>query len=234
MDMLVAAAIHDAKNALNALGVWLDEAQRECGSQSSSPALARAKAIASTLSGQLVELLALYRASDGSLRMAVEDQHLEDFLADVMAELDESRAIVKQTEENSDGSAAIAIDTDFAAAGEVDAWAFDAYLVKFALLDALRNALRHARQRVNFSFALEPGGGIRFSIADDGDGYPESILRSGNLASTEMTAGSSGLGLSFAHLIAARHATPAGQHGRLELGNDGLDQRGARFSLILP
>ncbi len=234
MDMLVAAAIHDAKNALNALGVWLDEAQRECASQSSSPALARAKAIASTLSGQLVELLALYRANDGSLRLAVEDQHLEDFLADVMAELAESRAIVKQTQDSSQVTAEIAIDTDFAVASEVGAWAFDAYLVKFVLLDALRNALRHARQRVRFSFALESGGGIRFSIADDGDGYPKTILHSGNLASTEMTAGSSGLGLSFAHLIAARHATPAGLHGRLELSNDGLDQHGARFSLILP
>jgi len=234
MDVLVAAAIHDAKNALNALGVWLEEAQRECASQPASPALARAKTIASTLSGQLVELLALYRAGDGSLRLAVEDQYLEDFLADLMAELAESRAIVTQTQDAPEGGAAIAIDTDFTAAGEIGAWAFDAYLVKFVLLDALRNALRHAKQRVCFTLALEPGGGIRFSITDDGDGYPDAILRSGNQASTEMTAASSGLGLSFAHLIAARHATPAGLHGRLELANDGLGKSGARFSLILP
>lgn len=234
MDILVAAAIHDAKNALNALGVWLDEAQRECASQPSSPALARAKAIASTLSGQLVELLALYRAGDGSLRLAVEDQHLEDFLADVLAELAESRAIVTQTRDAPEGESAIVIDTDFAVANEVSAWAFDAYLVKFVLLDALRNALRHARQHVRFSLSLEPGGGIRFSIADDGDGYPDAILRNGNPPSTEMTAASSGLGLSFAHLIAARHATPTGLHGRLELGNEGLGKNGARFSLILP
>ncbi|MBI3522930.1 MAG: HAMP domain-containing histidine kinase [Betaproteobacteria bacterium] len=232
MDVLVAAAIHDAKNALNTLGVWLDEAQRECASPTPSPALARAKAIASTLSGQLVELLALYRAGDGSLRLAVEDQHLEDFLADLMAELDESRAILTQTGDTPEN--AIVIDTDFAVANEVNAWAFDAYLVKFVLLDALRNALRHARRQVRFSLAAAPGGGIRFSIADDGDGYPEAILRNENRPATEMSAASSGLGLSFARLIAARHATPAGLHGRLELGNDGLGKNGARFSLFLP
>ena len=228
MDTLVAAAIHDAKNALSSLGVWLDEAQRECEAQASSPALMQAKAITATLSGQLVELLALYRAGQGNLRLAVEDQHLGDFLADLMAELAASRPL-----DNNDNAPAIAIETDFAFAEENAAWAFDAYLVKFVLLDALRNALRHAKQRIRFAIAAEPGGGIHFSIADDGDGYPPEILRNEE-GSSAMSASSSGLGLSFARLIAARHATPSGQHGRLELANDGLGNRGARCSLILP
>jgi len=227
MDTLVAAAIHDAKNALSSLGVWLDEAQRECEAQGSSPALMQAKAITATLSGQLVELLALYRAGEGNLRLAVEDHHLGDFLAELMAELAASRPL-----ENNGNPAAIAIETDFAFAEENSAWAFDAYLVKFVLLDALRNALRHAKQRIHFSIAAEAGGGIRFSIADDGDGYPPETLR--NEANTTMSAKSSGLGLSFARLIAARHATPSGQHGRLELTNNGLGSSGARCSLVLP
>ena len=225
MEILLAAAIHDAKNALNSLGVWLDTAQSECGGP--SPALEQAKSIAATVSGQLVELLALYRAGEGSLRMAVEDQHLEDFLADLIAELSATR-----TTDGAEGAAAPSIQTDFAAATELGAWAFDAYLVKFVLLDALRNALRHARQRIQISVAAESGGGIRFSVADDGDGYPDSILRAEGTA--KMTADSSGLGLSFARVIAERHATPAGRHGRLELANDGLGKGGARLSLILP
>lgn len=225
MEILVAAAIHDAKNALSSLGVWLDKAQRE--SAKPSQALTQAKAITATISGQLVELLALYRAGEGSLRMAVEDHHLEDFLTDLMAELSDTLPM-----ENDDGATAPAIETDFGAASDIDAWAFDAYLVKFVLLDALRNALRHARRQIRFSVAAEPGGGIRFSIADDGDGYPDAILRAES--NTEMSAQSSGLGLNFGRLIAARHATPAGRHGRLELANDGLGKGGARLSLILP
>ena len=225
MEILLAAAIHDAKNALNSLGVWLDKAQRECGGQSA--ALNQAKAITATISGQLVELLALYRAGEGNLRMAVEDQHLEDFLTDLMSELSAT-----PNTDGTDGGAVPSIETDFAAAREIDAWAFDAYLVKFVLLDGLRNALRHARRQILFSVAAEPGGGIRFNIADDGAGYPDSILRAESTA--KMTPESSGLGLSFARVIAERHATPAGRHGRVELANDGLGAGGARLSLILP
>ncbi|MFA6312997.1 MAG: ATP-binding protein [Sterolibacterium sp.] len=225
MEVLLAAAIHDAKNALNSLGVWLDKAQLECGGQ--SPALIQAKAVTATISGQLVELLALYRAGEGNLRMAVEDQYLEDFLSDLMAELSATRPV-----EDAEGGAARSIATDFAAAKDIGAWAFDAYLVKFVLLDALRNASRHAREQIRFSIAEEPGGGIRFDVADDGAGYPEEILRAESTA--KMTPESSGLGLSFARVIAERHATPAGRHGRVELANDGLGKGGARLSLILP
>ena len=225
MEILLAAAIHDAKNALNSLGVWLDKAENECGGK--SPALTQAKAVTASISGQLVELLALYRAGEGSLRMAVEDQHLEDFLSDLMSEL----AATGGTD-GADGISAQSIETDFAAAREIDAWAFDAYLVKFVLLDGLRNALRHAKGKIRFGVTAEPGGGIRFSIADDGDGYPDSILRAES--TSKMTPESSGLGLSFARVIAERHATPAGRRGRLELANDGLGSGGARLSLVLP
>lgn len=225
MEVLLAAAIHDAKNALNSLGVWLDKAQQECGGQSSS--LIQAKAVTATISGQLVELLALYRAGEGNLRMAVEDQYLEDFLSDLMSELASTRPA-----DDADGGAARSMETDFAAAKDIGAWAFDAYLVKFVLLDGLRNALRHARERIHFSIAEEPGGGIRFDIADDGEGYPDEILRAESTA--KMTPESSGLGLSFARVIAERHATPAGRHGRVDLANDGLGKGGARLSLILP
>ncbi len=234
MDALVATAIHDAKNSLNALGVWLAKARIEFETKDEfspaahSPSLARATAITATLTGQLVELLALYRAGEGSLRLAIEDHFLADFLADLMGELAESDP----------NEAGIVIDTDFTLAAEIGAWAFDAYLVKFALLDTLRNALRHAQKQIRFSLSRETGGGIRFRIEDDGEGYPPEMLSNANSAGTEsvaaMSAGSSGLGLRFAHLIATRHATPAGSHGWLLLANDGLGKGGASFSMILP
>ena len=210
MDSFVAAAIHDAKNALNVLNAWLGEARRDC----TSPALAQAQEVAGRVSAQLVELLTLYRAEQGTLRLAVEDHYLDDLLADVMTEL-------------APPPGAVAIDTDFGAAADIGAWALDAYQVKFVLLDALRNALRHAASRVRFAIAAEPGGGIRFSVADDGPGYPAEILAGGTGA---MNGSSSGLGLSFAHLVAERHTTPAGACGRVELTN----ADGANFALILP
>lgn len=211
MDSLVAAAIHDAKNALNMLNVWLATAKRECP----SPALDQAQAVAGRVSAQLVELLALYRSDQGTLRLAIEDQYLEDFVADVIAELGPT------------ADDRVTVETDFSAAAELGSWAFDAYQVKFVLLDALRNARRHAAAQVRFTLAAEPGGGVRFTVADDGPGFPTEILAGGG---GTMAEGSSGLGLSFARLIAERHATPSGRRGRIEMGNDG----GARFSLVLP
>lgn len=234
MDALVAAAIHDAKNELSALGVWITEAQREFAacSPTPSPALNRAMAVATTLSGQLVELLALYRAGEGSLRLAVEDHYLDDFLADLIDELNQSRPVAQDSEGDATEGGDLQLTTDFRATAQIGTWAFDAYLVKFALLDALRNALRRARQRVRLSFAAAEGGGVRFEVEDDGPGYPDQVLRDGG--ALQMSTSSSGLGLTFARLIAARHATPAGRHGRLELSNDGMAAGGARFSLILP
>lgn len=236
MDNLVAVAIHDAKNTLNALGVCLEEAKRDFAGRpdsaakvaAQSPALARATAIAAKLSSRLVELLALYRAGENCLHLSIEDHRLADFVADVMEELAESQV----------GERQIVIETDFPATAEIGEWAFDAYLVKFALLDALRNAQRFARQRIRFSLVRQPGEGIRFRVEDDGEGYSQAILRSnetGDMPSPEaMTDAGSGLGLRFARTIAASHATPEGGRGRLELANDGFSCGGASLVMVLP
>jgi signal transduction histidine kinase len=213
MDAIVAAAIHDAKNGLNALNTWLAAAERE----HPSSALTEARAVATRVGAQLVELLALYRANEGSLRLAIDDHDMGDFCADVLAEL------------TLPAGSSLRVEQDLAIAGELGAWAFDAYQVKLVLLDALRNAARHARTVIFLSLRREVGGtgGLCFEVRDDGEGFAPEILAG---AATTMDAGSSGLGLRFARLIAERHATPDGRCGRVDLKNDG----GAVFRLILP
>lgn len=210
MDSLVAAAIHDAKNGLTALNTWLAEAQREYP----SPALDEARIVANRVVAQLVELLALYRESEGSLRLAIDDRDLTDFCADVCEEF----ALPP--------GSTLELKTDFTAAGAIGVWAFDAYQVKLVLLDALRNAARHANAMIRFSIG-KAAGGICFVVADDGPGFPAEVLQG---AETVMDSGSSGLGLRFAHLIAQHHATPAGRRGHVDLLNEG----GASFRLCLP
>jgi len=206
VDHLIAAAIHDAKNSLSSLGVWLDKARGE----HDSAALHHAADLAARVNAQLVELLALHRAGEGSLRLAIADHNLADFLADLQTELPPGAERVLQV----------------ANADSLGEWAFDAYLVKFVLLDALRNALRHAHARVKLSAVIEVGH-LHFRIEDDGPGFPAAVLQG---EQGVMSTHSSGLGLSFARIIAERHATPDGRHGRIELHNDS----GARFCLVLP
>lgn len=212
MDALVAAAIHDAKNALMALDTQLAEAA--CRPASADfPAM---RAGTARIAAQLTELLTLYRAQNGALRLAIDDHDLADFIDDLVAELGPPPA-------------GIALVVDQGAAARLGAWAFDAYLTKLALLDALRNALRHARSQVTLALGSPVGGGISFIVGDDGPGYPADVLGSGPVAST---GGGTGLGLAFARLIAARHATPNGRHGRVELAN--RPEGGARLEFILP
>ncbi|MDP1526596.1 MAG: sensor histidine kinase [Rhodocyclaceae bacterium] len=209
IDALVAAAIHDAKNALMALDTQLGEIER----RPASADFAAARATTSRIAGQLAELLTLYRAQGGQLRLAIDDHDLHDFIDDLLTELGPLPA-------------GITLDVERSAAATLGSWAFDAYLVKLALLDALRNALRQARAHVTLTLQAAPQGGICFEVADDGPGFPAAILGGENAASTQGT----GLGLSFARLIAERHATPAGKHGHVALAN----RPGASFTLTLP
>jgi len=210
LDPLVAAAIHDAKNALMALDTQLAEMQRRPASadfQSTRGTITR-------IASHLTQLLTLYRAQGDQLRLAIDDHDLSDFIDDLVTELGPLP----------DG---LTLTVDRAAISKMGAWAFDAFLVKLALLDALRNALRHARASVTISLSTQTQGGIFFSVSDDGPGYPELVLIG---AITSSGGEGTGLGLTFARLIAARHATPAGHHGHVELTNT----PGATLRLYLP
>lgn len=212
MNALIAAAIHDAKNALHAVCAQLTRA----AAAAPSAELAEAQALAARVDAQLVELLAIYRASEGHLQLAIADHDLSDFIEELRIEPLGGDKVVPSFEMDE--------------ARRIGVWAFDAYLVKLVLLDALRNALRHACGRVVCDVRPGEKGGIEFRVRDDGPGYPAEVLAG---ADTAMEADSSGLGLLFARLIASRHATPDGRHGALELSNAGLDG-GACLRLCLP
>lgn len=209
-DPLVAAAIHDAKNVLLALDTQLAAAEQ----RPADVDFPQMRSTVGRLAGQLAELLTLFRAQNGQLRLAIDDHDLTDFLDDVRTEL---------------GSlpAGIVLSVETGPAALLGAWAFDAYLVKLALLDALRNAGRHARARIALVLSQPQDGGICFTVADDGPGYPQAALENADIAAS---GSGTGLGLSFVRLIAARHATPGGKHGRVKLENS----PGATLKIFLP
>lgn len=210
IDSFVAAAIHDAKNALLVVDTQLAEAQR----QPASADLAGARDRLARIAARLAELLALYRAAQGHLQLAIDDHDLADFLDDVVTEFGPLPSSLSLTIER--GPAA-----------QCGAWAFDAYLVRLVLLDALRNARRHAATRITLAVTKPPAGGLAFVVTDDGPGFSPALLAGAEAVSGD---GSSGLGLAFARLIATRHAVPGGRHGQLELAN----RPGACLTLTLP
>ncbi len=214
MQALIANAIHDLKNNLHVLNSWLGEAER----QAPSDPLAQARALATHVNAQLVELLAVYRESEGSLRLNIDDRDLRQFIEELQIE-----PLLPPGRE-------VSVRYEVAAMDELSAWAFDAYQIKLVLLDALRNAVRHARSSVVFSLRPTTNGGLEFAVSDDGAGFPEEVL-AGNGAA--MGQEGSGLGLRFARLIAERHITPQGGSGKVILDNEGIGG-GARLRLQLP
>lgn len=252
MDSLVAVVIHDAKNALQAQAHWLHQARRHAAmlhvhaahEPSSAAALddslQQAWAINAHLGQRLVELLSLYRASQGQLHLTIEDQPVADFLESVVLEL-------RQTQAPQD--LALAIHVDARAAAEIGAWAFDANLVRLVLVDALRNACRHARSQIRLSAQYHAAQGLALVVEDDGPGYPADYLRS-HAAEVVSEPGQqlrapepnpadadslrTGLGLDFARLVATHHRAPGGRSGRLELDNSGCQVGGGCLRLWLP
>jgi signal transduction histidine kinase len=219
IDSLVAAAIHDAKNALLVLDTQLAEAMQRPATGASrwvygSADFFAARATTRRIAAQLTELLTLYRAQGGQLRLAIDDHTLADFVDDLLTELGPLPNH-------------LTLSVDRTMADHLGAWAFDAYLVKLALLDALRNAGRHAQRCVRLVIDQPAAGGIRFVVADDGPGFPAAVLDGDASPSGDA---STGLGLVFARLIALRHTTPDGRHGHVELTN----AAGAVLSFYLP
>ncbi len=102
-----------------------------------------------------------------------------------------------------------------------------------ALATILNNALRYTRSKIYLS-ACEEEGYFKFSIEDDGLGYPQHLLTADLSSSTEFdwVKGNTGLGLYFVAMIAGLHSNN-GKTGFIKIDNRSR-LGGARFCLFLP
>lgn len=105
---------------------------------------------------------------------------------------------------------------------------FDRDLVEMALLNAIHNALAHARTTIGIEAAVVDDY-LELTVRDDSVGYPEHVLASVADGTPCHAAVGTGLGLQFARLIAESHIDRE-RRGELRLAND----NGAVFRLLLP
>jgi signal transduction histidine kinase len=197
---LAALTIHDVKNRLHGLAV---QAESSGHPQLLQGALAAA--------ASLTRLLVWYKAEKGVLQPEVEARVPEDLLRELAAE------VARQT--------TLTLSIDVSEAPTL--WYYDESLVRMVLLDALYNALRHARQTIRLT-AVERGAWLELTVQDDGPGYPAGLLGSGP-EMRPLSREGTGLGLHLAGRVAALHAN-AGVQGTIELKNEA----GAVFCLRLP
>jgi signal transduction histidine kinase len=203
MNDLIAAVVHDVKNQLAELSLRLEkrgDAQLEM-------------MIVMGAARRLTEMLLVYRQDNDLLRVNSDSVNAADFLMILVADYKELfPSLVIET--HAEKSPAFAF--------------FDDALVRMALANALHNACRFARSRVDLA-AYEKNKMLVLEISDDGPGYPDSLLANSGAEPSPVSGRGTGLGLYMARRIAELHSLE-NRHGYIELSNDG----GAVFRILLP
>lgn len=218
----LANSVHDMKNSLGMVLGMLDEMATRI-----DPALASQlenlpamQYEGQRVNNQLVQLLAIYRIGEQNYAAQISEVEVSDFLDDcaVRSELLlASRGI------------AIEVDCDPCLIGF-----FDPELVFGVINNVINNAYRYAQSKIRLSAEMTESQCLRISVDDDGRGYPEAMLCGAGTQQPALnfSAGSSGLGLYFSHLVASMHRSGPRQ-GLIECSNQGIEG-GGRFSIVLP
>jgi signal transduction histidine kinase len=208
---VIASGIHDIKNELFDALARIGAARQSIHADEPAaalPVLAETEVALSAAAERLSKLLSAYRLARHENPVAMVAVDVSDLVEDVLIRVGTTRRGIE-----------LASDVRCK-----DAWICDRELVADSLVNALQNALRHARSAVRIEADVVDAM-LRFSIADDGPGFP-----------TEMPAHAdgtrSGVGLFIARRIAALHFRH-GRKGHLAMSNGGA-LGGAIFTLDLP
>lgn len=210
MNDLFTAVMHDVKNQLAELSLRLHKR----GDASAE------MEIAMRSSRRLSEILLLHRESADLLCVNPDTVNPADFLEILAAEYAELFPD-------------IAINVDFARAPACAF--FDDALIRMALGNALHNACRHTRSRVQLS-AYEQDNMLVMEVSDDGPGFPALVLTSDVKSPAKVSGTGTGLGLYLANKIAGLHRLKD-RHGYIELSNitgESGQVSGGRFRMVLP
>lgn len=197
---LAVLTIHDVKNRLTLVA---HDAERRGDARTLHGVL--------DASATLTRLLAYYKAENGGLAVNVDAKVPADLVNELVTD------IAHQTDLQIEAAENISQTLCF----------YDEALVRMVLLDAIYNALRHAKSRILVS-AVDVEQGVVFRVADDGPGYPDKLLGKPLLMQSLSVEGT-GLGLYLAQRVAILHSN-RDRHGRVDLRND----NGAIFELFLP
>ncbi|WEF32637.1 HAMP domain-containing sensor histidine kinase [Pseudoduganella chitinolytica] len=222
--MFLASTVHDMKNSISVLGGTLenllDHGKPADQGDPAYPQMAHMLYQTRRLSDNLMQLLALYKEVGKPTYPfepnTVPVRELVQQVAGQARVLLESKQIVLELE----------FDGDLL-------WTFDEDLVIGVLAHAVNNAVRYTRDRIRLTIA-ERDGMLELAVADNGTGFPPSMLEAGTLVGqgVNFLTNSSGLGLFFASEVARMHKRRQAV-GAIRLENGG-PLGGGRFVLTLP
>lgn len=224
MNTVMAATVHDVKNALSLIDGQIRDVidQVESSSPEGAAQLNRIRIETGRINNDLVHMLGLYRLRQGTFKPTMDDVPVEDVVEDACSRYAESLK-------------SLGIELNIEMADPDLVWFLDPVLVEGVLSNILTNSIRYTHDRLDLVVARVDDG-LSIQVIDNGEGYPEKMM---NFMGTEedqgdlnFQSGSTGLGLYFCQQIAQLHEH-RGRTGNIRLSNH-PDHGGAVFELWLP
>ncbi len=220
-SLILASSVHDMKNSVGMLLVSLEEFIHEAETQTpeQSARLATLQYEASRISGELIQLLSIYRMQGNRLPVNIEQHFVHDLFDEQVARND----MLFQTR-----GIQVEIDCDDNLNGY-----FDGELVAGVIHNVLVNSARYTKDTIRLN-ARKEGETLVIAVADDGPGFPKAMLEEplNDGRGVDFTSGSTNLGLFFAAQVAALHEQK-GERGKIALSNGDV-LCGGTFRLYLP
>lgn len=217
---VLAASMHDMKNSLCLLLQSIDTISTELEHTSKTRAeFAQFHYEIARLNSNLLQLLALYRNSQATLPLNIEEHYLDELFEELITK---NELYIQ----NKVLHCSIEVDDELC-------WFFDHDLISNLLNDILVNAMRYSKSAIRLSASIKDNM-LQIQIMDDGDGYPDEMLEKATdeMSPATLAKSRTGLGLYFASLIANAH-TNNNRHGQVTLTNGG-QLNGSVFTLTLP
>lgn len=220
-SLVLASSVHDMKNSIGMLVASLESFIEDCppANEKQAKHFNTLHYEASRINAELVQLLTIYRMQNGHLPLRVDQHYVIDVLEDQLARnhsLLDSRNIHPRLE----------CDDNLE-------WTFDADLIGSVVQNVIVNCSRYTRNELLVSAKVE-NDFLRIFVADDGTGYPPSMLEAptSSVSGSGVNEGSTHLGLYFAEEIARLHKQK-NRVGYIRLEN-GAPLGGGCFNLMLP
>jgi len=215
---ILASTVHDIKNALSTL-LELAQRLRQKPLLGEDADLRQLEFEAIRINQSLMQLLVMYKVDQNAFGLMVDVHPATDVLEEIMAQ---QRGLL----------ALKSLQCSLECVDDLMCYCDFQYL-SHVLASVLNNALRYSHQTLLMT-AYEEAGYVVFAIEDDGDGYPDGLLKTDwqQPLSVDWAGGHTGLGLFFAAMIAGLHKNGS-RHGTIRLDNQSR-LGGARFRLFLP
>lgn len=220
-SLIIASAVHDMKNSLSMLLHSVDQMCEELPEEwKQRNNTTTVKYEAERVNSYLIQLLGLYRLQNKMLSLHIDECFIHDLLEEQVAHYepmltDKNITLTINAEENL-------------------AWYFDREIVMGVLNNALNNASRYTKSRIEISAHIKDDF-LVIEIHDDGTGYPGMLLEAAPgeiLNNINFQTGSTSLGIYFAEMVTRLHVQ-GDKKGSIKLSNGGKFGGGV-FSIYLP